>query len=224
MEEDADVEPGAGSGGVDSRRGVERLVLFSDAVVAIAVTLIVLPLVDAARELGDASVEEFLRENGLSFLAAAVSFVAISLFWLAHHRIFADVDRCPPALLRVNLCWLAGIAVLPVATILNVNTGGVDRLALSLYLLNVTVVWACGQLLQVVVRWYGRGLPPSRAERFGEWTPLLVLCLTLAGTATSGRTGLLALLLLPLSARFQHWTRDRRQVRKSSSSPAGNQF
>jgi uncharacterized membrane protein len=193
--------------GADSPRGVERLVLFSDAVIAIAVTLIVLPLVDAARELGDTPVQEFLEENGLSFLAAAVSFVAISLFWLSHHRTFADVDRCPPALLRVNLVWLAAIAVLPVTTTLNVNTGGVDRLALSLYLLNLSVVWACGQFLQVLVRRVGPPRTVSARERFWEWSPLAILVLTLLGTATLGRNGLWALFLLPVSARLQARTR-----------------
>jgi len=202
--------------GPDSPRGVERLVLFSDAVVAIAVTLIVLPLVDAARELGEVTVGEFLEENGLSFLAAAISFLAISLFWLGHHRTFVDAERCPPSLLRANLLWLAGIAVLPVTTVLNVNTGGTDRLALSLYLLNLSLVWGCGQFLQTVVRRYESPREVPAAERFGEWTPLMVLGLTLLGTATVGRTALLILLLLPVSARFQAWTR-RRQPSVSTS-------
>lgn len=183
--------------------------LFSDAVVAIAVTLIILPLVDAARELGDRSVPDFLRENGLSLLAAAVSFFAISLFWLAHHRTFATVERCPPSLLRVNLCWLAGIAVMPVATILNVNTGGVDRVALTVYLLDLTFVWGCGQALQTLIRRVQPGRPATTVERVGEWTPLVVLLLAVVGVATLGRPGLLALLLLPVSARFQAWTRAR---------------
>src|SRR4051794_5021732 len=106
---------------VDAEKGVDRLVFFSDAVVAIAITLIVLPLVDVAREPGAGTAAEFFGENGPGLLAAAVSFIGIGSFWREHHRMFNKAIGFNRTLVTVNLLWLAGIAFLPLATVLQVG-------------------------------------------------------------------------------------------------------
>lgn len=90
-------------------RGSDRLVNFSDAVVAIAITLIVLPPVDSARDLGTESVGVFLRQNSDNLWAAALSFVVIGGFWKDHHRLFEQVTGYTRVVINVNLLWLAGI-------------------------------------------------------------------------------------------------------------------
>jgi uncharacterized membrane protein len=77
-----------GPASVRTERGLERLIFFSDAVVAIAITLIVLPLVDSAREVAHMSTSKFLSENAYALTAAGISFVVISSFWREHHRLF----------------------------------------------------------------------------------------------------------------------------------------
>jgi hypothetical protein len=47
----------------DRRREVERIIGFSDGVVSIAATLLVLPLVDVATEISHESVERLLSDN-----------------------------------------------------------------------------------------------------------------------------------------------------------------
>jgi hypothetical protein len=74
-----------------TKQGLERLVFFSDAVAAIAITLIILPLVDSARNLGSASVASFLADNLDDLAAAALSFVVIAAFWRGHHALFDRV-------------------------------------------------------------------------------------------------------------------------------------
>src|SRR3954454_3821630 len=89
-----------------TERGLDRFVTFLDAVVAIAITLLVLPLVDviggthAGRDL--ASV--FSDEAG-TFGTFFLSFALIARLWLAHHRIVEGVGAYDGAFLLVNLAW-----------------------------------------------------------------------------------------------------------------------
>jgi uncharacterized membrane protein len=94
------------------------MVLFSDAVVAIAITLLVLPLVDLVPEVkaegGDAvSVIQDHHQEISTFL---LSFVVIASFWLGHHRVFEHVRAYTTRMMRLNLLWLLTIVVLPFPT------------------------------------------------------------------------------------------------------------
>ena len=74
------------------RGAVERLALFTDAVVAIVITLMVLevkpPHIRAEGELLPA-----LRGLWHEYLAVAISFLVIGLFWTRHHALFQWVKR-----------------------------------------------------------------------------------------------------------------------------------
>lgn len=61
------------------KAALERLVAFSDAVVAIAITLIVLPLVDHAIDAENAT--EFFAGNVVGLITALLSFVIVGVFW-----------------------------------------------------------------------------------------------------------------------------------------------
>lgn len=124
--------------------GVERIAFFSDAVVAIAITLVVLPLVDAARDLGGESVGTFLYRNTYGLIAAASSFFAITIFWMWHHRFYQKVTAYTASLLWANAVWLACIVFLPVATVVNVTTDAADRVGVVLYLGTLTTSIAMG--------------------------------------------------------------------------------
>jgi uncharacterized membrane protein len=93
---------------------VDRLVYFSDAVFAIAMTVLVLsihlPSVPGQR-LG-----HVLRQLVPSIWSYFLSFAVLGLFWLAHHRMFHYVQRVDAVTLRLNLALLALIAILPFPT------------------------------------------------------------------------------------------------------------
>jgi predicted permease len=81
---------------VHTERGFDRIVNFSDATVAIAMTLLVLPLVDFGGETGEHdSLWELLSENYTAIFAFVLSFLVIWSMWVNHHRVmeyFADYD------------------------------------------------------------------------------------------------------------------------------------
>ena len=94
----------------------ERVVFFSDAVFAIAITLLVVDLpvkvasgtaVESGHELRTAvpDIESFL-----------ISFAVIGLFWIGHHSIFRYVTAFNRQLILLNLLFLGTIAFLPYPT------------------------------------------------------------------------------------------------------------
>jgi uncharacterized membrane protein len=95
--------------------GVERIEFFSDAVFAIAMTLLVVTLlVPEGTAAGDATAA--LRGLSEELFAFALSFVVIGQFWIAHHRLFKTIKRYDLGLLWLNLFHLLGICFLPFPT------------------------------------------------------------------------------------------------------------
>lgn len=86
----------------------ERLVFFTDAVVAIAVTLLVLPLLESIPEAvaEHLAASEWLHEHTLQIVAFVVSFSVSVTFWLSHHRLFEHVTYYNKTLFRLGLLWL----------------------------------------------------------------------------------------------------------------------
>lgn len=92
----------------------ERLVFFSDALFAIAMTLLVVDLhvPDVTNdELGSALID--LTPQYLTFL---LSFAVIGAVWMSHHRKFRAITSCDQTLLRLNLFVLLAVASLPFST------------------------------------------------------------------------------------------------------------
>ena len=94
--------------------GFERLVFFSDAVFAIVITLLVLPLT-AEIELpeGGRGLAGAVFERWPTVLTFVVSFLVIGQFWTAHHRTFGLIERQDQTLLWLNLVGLLTVAFLP---------------------------------------------------------------------------------------------------------------
>ena len=183
----------------------ERIVAFSDGVVAIAITLVVLPLVDTARDADLRSVGQFLADNASALAAAALSFVVIANFWEAHHTVFERVQGITRGMLRTNFVWLAAIVFLPLPTVLLVGTHSDDRLGTVLYI--GTMVVATSSL--AVTTELGRRAGVVRAPEDGElseatlrrrrWLPVVLMTVALVLAAAVPGVGTWALLVLLVS-------------------------
>ena len=96
-------------------RAADRLTLFSDAVVAIAITLLA---IDLPVPEGHA-VPEFwssVRHDGGHYAAFLISFFVIAGAWRDHHDIFRYVRRVDSRLRTINTFWLLMIVLNPFAT------------------------------------------------------------------------------------------------------------
>jgi uncharacterized membrane protein len=98
----------------------ERAKAFIDAVVAIAMTLLILPLLesvaDVSRSSGGELADTWLAEHGGQIITFALSFAIIGMFWIMHHRLFARVEQVTVPLLWLLIGWMATIVWLPVPT------------------------------------------------------------------------------------------------------------
>lgn len=136
-----------------TERGLDRLIFFTDAVAAIAITLLILPLVDlvpdAARTGKTAA--EFLGDNGGQILGFVISFAVIARLWRAHHAIFEHVRAYSVPLIWLNLAWAFTIVVLPLLTAI-VSEFAHDRDATAFYIGTMAVSSLALTAISIVVR------------------------------------------------------------------------
>lgn len=136
---------------VRTERGLDRLVNFSDATVAIAITLLILPLVDAATEIGDKPFSEFFQKNEWELLAFAVSFVVIARFWTVHHRIFDTVAAYSRPLMTANFLWLIAIVFIPFTANVLSNGNGERPDVYALYIGNLLLATVASRVIAAVL-------------------------------------------------------------------------
>jgi TMEM175 potassium channel family protein len=92
-----------------------RLEAFSDGVLAIAATLLVIEIHAPPHEPG-VSLASALWDQWPSYVAYVVSFMQIGVIWLNHHRMFQTVRAVDGTLLLLNLLLLMWVALIPFPT------------------------------------------------------------------------------------------------------------
>jgi uncharacterized membrane protein len=95
-------------------RAVHRTELFSDAVLAIAITLLALGL--GVSEYHENALGDSLLSQWPSYVAFLASFVYIAVMWMNHHAAFLRVRMVSPALIWANMGILLGSVVLTFPT------------------------------------------------------------------------------------------------------------
>ncbi|MET0190186.1 MAG: TMEM175 family protein [Pseudonocardia sediminis] len=127
--------------------GLDRLMMFSDGVFAIAITLLVLPLTDT--EIPDGRVGESLAALWPQMFTFALSFAVIGRYWMIHHKIFRKIVRSDARLLVLNLLYLFCIAFLPFPTSV-LGEQGEEAAVVVLYAGNLIAIG----LVSVTLWWY----------------------------------------------------------------------
>jgi uncharacterized membrane protein len=125
---------------------LDRLILFSDAVFAIAITLLVIEIKipELHSEHEPVTDRALLHAVALlipKFIGFIVSFLLIGLYWTIHHRMFGYVTSYDKKLLVLNLAFLFFIALMPFSNgFYSEYAGGMVRndliVPLSFYVLN----------------------------------------------------------------------------------------
>ena len=95
--------------------GLERIVFFSDAVMAIAITLLAIDLKvpEIATSAAAAELPRALSDLGPRFMSFLISFFVIGIYWMSHHRYFRFIKRYDGGLIALNLLFLLFIVLMP---------------------------------------------------------------------------------------------------------------
>ena len=110
---------------VNSGRGFDRFINFTDAVVAIAITLMALPLLDIAGPESDETVWQVLGANSGAILVYFFAFAIVANNWYHHNKIVNGMRSYDMVVFWLNVAWIALIALIPWAA--NLYGGATDR-------------------------------------------------------------------------------------------------
>jgi uncharacterized membrane protein len=104
--------------GAETAASTERLMLFSDAVIAIAITLLVLDikLPELPQPISNAALATALLSIEPKLTAYIVSFLVVGLFWYGHLLRFRFIRRSDGRLICLNLLFLMTIGFVPFAS------------------------------------------------------------------------------------------------------------
>ncbi len=198
--------PGRVSG---TDRSVDRLINFSDAVVAVAVTVLVLPLLDISGPGEGESVWTVVGSHASQVWTFIFTFYVVAVMWLAHNRILNSIRRYDAFIFWINTTWLACIVLLPwVSSMFGESEWGRTSVGM-LYWGTMAAIAFLGSLLGWHLRRHPRlladdapVLTPSDQRRVGLRGPVIgvfFLIIGFASVAAPAVASWLPLGIIPLS-------------------------
>jgi uncharacterized membrane protein len=141
--------------------GFERLLFFSDAVFAIAITLLALEIRLPSLE-GSLTNEQLFQQLWAiwpKYFSYALSFLVIGAFWMGHHRKFRFILRYDANLILLNIFLLMAVAFIPFPTaVIGENE---NRTATIFYALVMTIAGLLNTAVWVYASHHNRLIEPT---------------------------------------------------------------
>ena len=157
----------------------DRVLFFSDAVFAIAITLLVVDI--RVPDIVTDTAQELSADKG-RIVSFAISFLVIGLFWMGHHRLFRYIAALDRRLIFINLLFLGTIAFLPYPTAL-LFAGGTRQTTGPVFYAACVAVAGLMELAVWLYATHAKGLvpasvsPASRRYELGQLLPTPVVFL-----------------------------------------------
>jgi uncharacterized membrane protein len=183
---------------------LERMILFSDAVFAIAITLLVIEIripnlvhldsrVAAWEELRSDLLEKFPE-----FFGFILSFWVIGQFWYTHHSLFGYVEDYNSKLIWLNLLMLFWIILVPFSSALNSHYGGLNQVwcwySLNMFMIAMSLYWLWRYIGNPANKLSSIALHPHLKE-MSQFRSLAVAAIFLAGGLLSFFDGIFFFIL-----------------------------
>lgn len=133
---------------------VDRIAFFSDAVIAIAITLLILeikiPPLGAHTRLRDLPAH-VSQHTALSLMGMAICFISIGNLWVLHHDLYQHVRNYNKRLVKYNLYFLLTIMLLPLSTSFTMEPDNPPFLTPSIFFLNLGLCYLTYFLMANVI-------------------------------------------------------------------------
>lgn len=119
---------------------IERILFFSDAVIAIAITLLIIEI--KAPHILDHTdhpeVNHVFNELVPKFVSFLISFFVIAIYWKAHHQLFGFLTNYNDTLIWINTLFLLTIVIMPFSSAFYSENFGYN-LAYAIYCFNIVL-------------------------------------------------------------------------------------
>jgi uncharacterized membrane protein len=193
----------------EAGKELDRIVFFSDAVFAIAITILVLDI-RIPPDLVPRELPGRILDLWPKFLSYVISFVVLAIYWQAHHRVFKPIRTYDKTLLWLNFIFLMTVAFLPFPTSL-LGEYGEEQVSVVIYAANA----ALASLLLVSISWWataGHRLAVSnlgdeavRLRRVQSLAVPVVFVLSIGLSFFSPRAAMYSWLLLSVTDPIIRW-------------------
>jgi len=126
-------------------RVTERVITFSDAVIAIAITLLALalPIPDDIQKLTNGQLLNVIWTERSDYFAFLLSFVVIGNQWATHRRVCRYVDQMTGWVGKLNMVWLLMMVLTPFAAKMLASNGPSFGARFAIYTLIQVIAEAC---------------------------------------------------------------------------------
>jgi uncharacterized membrane protein len=99
-----------------SASGLERMLIFSDAVIAIAMTVLALDLPVPVADSPSGLLTALTGEAARAYFAFLLAFALIGVSWIGHHQLFSNVQEIDVRVVGLNFVVLLGFVLVPWGT------------------------------------------------------------------------------------------------------------
>jgi uncharacterized membrane protein len=189
--------------------GADRLVGFSDGVMAIAVTLLILPLVNRVASLHNVSLHSLVKSSGQQFLIFFISFVVICRYWLVHNSLFSRTKMFDLKIFWLNVLWLLTIVFIPFPTELIGKTPNSTSIVTGLYIGTIWLTSVCSLAIILQVNKLNHLEHSEKTSLANTIAAIILLTIAFIVAVASPSIGAFSLLLLFLSnpvAKLLKWS------------------
>lgn len=193
---------------------VERLAFFSDAVFAIAITLLIIEfkIPHITKDTTYEQVWEQLLELKVSLLALVMSYLLISSYWMRHHFLYKYIHNYNKQIVVVNMLALFPIIFLPFTTAFLAESATNEHaiiLGFQVFFLNHflagTSIYALYWFGMIRHKHLSYDIPPAEKIKFYEqtlFTSLIFVVLFIATLFTQSLNTVTAVMVVCLLVRF----------------------
>jgi len=165
---------------------IERMILFTDAVFAIAITLLIIEI--KAPEIHEGMAFKKMVEQLLNlipkFIGFIISFFVIAIYWRSHHRMFSFIKDYDDKLIWLNFFFLFSIILMPFSSAYY-SDNTMYSLPFWFYSLNIAFTGLLNYaMLAYIIKHRGRisdGFDDVKARQLARWRTLIVPAIFVLG-------------------------------------------